>query len=88
MEGVRELSLAQGSNVTAVIKASDVLVSGAAGTGFGPVGGVTVTGPQSPGSPPRSPDPAGSWLVRPIAPQRPTVVGASDDPALPLCRSR
>jgi len=59
-------------------------LTGAAAFGFASADGVTVTTPQSLGSRPRSPDPPGSWLVRPIGPRRPTVVVAGDDPALQL----
>ena len=57
---------------------------GAAAIGFAPGDGITIAGTQPRGSPPQSPDSAGSQLVRPIGPRRPTVVVTGDDPALPL----
>ena len=60
------------------------LPTGMAAIGFAAADGVTVAGPPSPGPQPRNPDPAGSRLVRPLGPQRRTVVVAGDDPALPL----
>src|SRR5262249_57105333 len=58
--------------------------TGAAAIGFGPADGITIAGPQPPGSRPHSPDLAGSWLVRPLGLRRPTVVVAGGDPAPPL----